>query len=247
MARPCRPPARCRAISSGPRSTRSSRTSRVGRSTRCSASRARRLGGQAGLQRGAVPAHAGRARGHRRGRGGPAALPGRRGVGAAGRAGRTATTSPPSRLLPGNGVDSLIKLLCLTVLDPGDALVMAWPSFPSWRQGALIQGAEVISAPLAADGGYDLDALLDAITAPHQARRGGEPQQPDRPGGGRRRPGGVPRPPARARAAGPRRGLLRVPAPGGHDGVALVRDGRPLVVCAPSARSTASPACASAG
>lgn len=71
---------------------------------------------------------------------------------------------PVERIQPGNGVDSLIKLLCMTLLDPGDELVMGWPSFPSWRQGALIMGANPVLAPLAADGAYDLDALLDAIT-----------------------------------------------------------------------------------
>jgi len=69
----------------------------------------------------------------------------------------------PGMVLPGNGVDSLIKLLCLATLDPGDELAMGWPSFLSWRQGALIQGAEVRQAPLAADGAYDLDALAGAV------------------------------------------------------------------------------------
>jgi len=67
------------------------------------------------------------------------------------------------RILPGNGVDSLIKLLCLTLLDPGDRLVMGWPSFPSWRQGALMMGAEPVLVPLAADGAYDLDALAASV------------------------------------------------------------------------------------
>src|SRR5262249_35643782 len=70
----------------------------------------------------------------------------------------------PERIMVGNGVDSLIKQLCLTLLDAGDRLVMGWPSFPSWRQGAMVQGAEVAAAPLAPDGAYDLDALLAAVT-----------------------------------------------------------------------------------
>lgn len=70
---------------------------------------------------------------------------------------------PVENILPGNGVDSLIKLLCLTLLDPGDQLVMGWPSFPSWRQGALMMGAEPILVPLTEDGAYDLDAVLAAI------------------------------------------------------------------------------------
>jgi histidinol-phosphate aminotransferase len=72
----------------------------------------------------------------------------------------------PSRILVGNGVDSLIKLVCMATLDPGDGLAMAWPSFVSWRQGAEMQGAQVAAAPLGPDGAYDLDALLGAV-GPH--------------------------------------------------------------------------------
>ncbi len=73
------------------------------------------------------------------------------------------TLVPGERILPGNGVDSLIKLICLATIDPGDQVVMGWPSFISWRQGALMMGGEPVLVPLAANGAYDLDALLAAI------------------------------------------------------------------------------------
>jgi histidinol-phosphate aminotransferase len=66
-------------------------------------------------------------------------------------------------ILPGNGVDSLIKLICLATIDPGDQVVMGWPSFISWRQGALMMGGEPVLVPLASDGAYDLEAMLAAI------------------------------------------------------------------------------------
>ena len=69
-----------------------------------------------------------------------------------------------TQVLPGAGVDGLIRLTCLALLDPGDELAMAWPSFLSWRMGAQIQGATARYAPLAADGSYDLDALLEQVT-----------------------------------------------------------------------------------
>jgi histidinol-phosphate aminotransferase len=136
----------------------------------------------------------------------------------------------PARLLVGNGVDSLIKLLCLTVLDPGDALVMAWPSFPSWRQGALIQGAEVVAAPLAADGAYDLDALLGAITPRTKLVVVVSPNNPT----GQAVPRDdlaafVDRLPDHVLPALDEAYFEYLPADG-HDGVALARDGRPLVV-----------------
>jgi len=69
----------------------------------------------------------------------------------------------PDQVLPGAGVDGLIKLLCLALLDPGDEIAMAWPSFLSWRQGAQIQGATARLARLGPDGAYDLDALLAEV------------------------------------------------------------------------------------
>lgn len=69
----------------------------------------------------------------------------------------------PAQILVGNGVDSIIKLVCLATLDPGDGLAMAWPSFVSWRQGAEMQGADFVTVPLGSDGAYDLDALLGAV------------------------------------------------------------------------------------
>ena len=70
----------------------------------------------------------------------------------------------PAAIAVGNGVDSLIKILCMALLDPGDELAMCWPSFISHRQGTMMQGATWVPAPLRADGAYDLDALLAAVT-----------------------------------------------------------------------------------
>lgn len=67
------------------------------------------------------------------------------------------------RILPGNGVDSLIKLICLATVDPGDQVVMGWPGFVSWRQGALMMGGEPVLVPLAPDGANDLEAMLAAV------------------------------------------------------------------------------------
>lgn len=78
-------------------------------------------------------------------------------------AARTGLTA--DRVLPGAGVDGLIKLLCLALLEPGDEVAMGWPSFLSWRVGAQIQGAGVRLAPLRADGSYDLAALAAEVTS----------------------------------------------------------------------------------
>ena len=69
----------------------------------------------------------------------------------------------PARIMVGNGVDSLIKVLCMAILDPGDEMVMGWPSFISYRQGAMMMGARWTPVPLGSDGAYDLAALADAV------------------------------------------------------------------------------------
>jgi histidinol-phosphate aminotransferase len=69
-----------------------------------------------------------------------------------------------AQVLPGAGVDGLIKLLCLALLDPGDELAMGWPSFLSWRLGTQIQGATLRTAELRADGSYDLDGMAALVT-----------------------------------------------------------------------------------
>ena len=134
----------------------------------------------------------------------------------------------PARILPGAGGDGLIKLLCLALLDPGDEVAMGWPSFLSWRVGAQIQGAETRLAPLRADGSYDLDALA-ALVGPRTKLV--VVVSPNNPTG------------AAVGAGGLRAFLDALPGhvlpvldeayfeflpPGGHDGAALVGEGRPF-------------------
>lgn len=136
----------------------------------------------------------------------------------------------PAQVLPGNGVDSLIKLVCLALLDPGDELVMAWPSFVSWRQGAAMQGARTVMAPLGADGAYDLDALLERVGPRTKLAVVVSPNNPT---------GGAVSPQALARFldALPPHVLPMVDEayfeylpPGGHDAVAHLRAGRAVGV-----------------
>lgn len=136
----------------------------------------------------------------------------------------------PALITVGNGMDSLIKLLCAALLDPGDEIVMGWPSFVSYRQGASAVGAAWTGVPLAADGAYDLQALLGAIGPRTKIVAVVSPNNPT---------GG-------AVGADALAGFLDALPPGvlpvldeayfeylpegGHDGMAMVRDGRYLVV-----------------
>jgi histidinol-phosphate aminotransferase len=62
----------------------------------------------------------------------------------------------------GAGADGVVDCLSQAVLDPGDAIVCGWPSFPSYVIDAVKAGAEVRRVPLR-DDRYDLPALLDAV------------------------------------------------------------------------------------
>ena len=62
----------------------------------------------------------------------------------------------------GAGADGLVDALSQAVLDPGDGVVLGWPSFPSYAIYATKLGADVRKIPLR-DDRYDLDALLEAI------------------------------------------------------------------------------------
>jgi histidinol-phosphate aminotransferase len=134
------------------------------------------------------------------------------------------------QVLPGAGIDGLIRLMCLALLDPGDELAMAWPSFLSWRMGAQVQGATPRLAPLAADGAYDLDAVLAEVGSRTKLA---VVVSPNNPTGGAVAAADL----LRFLDALPRHVLPVVDEAyfeylpeGGHDAGALVREGRPLGV-----------------
>jgi histidinol-phosphate aminotransferase len=63
----------------------------------------------------------------------------------------------------GAGADGVVDGLAQVSLDPGDNVVLGWPSFPSYVITARKLGATATTVPLK-DGRYDLEALVDAIT-----------------------------------------------------------------------------------
>ena len=137
---------------------------------------------------------------------------------------------PADWVLTGNGVDSLIKVLCASVLDPGERLLMGWPSFISWRQAALLAGSFVTQVPLAVDGAYDLDRMLAAVD---QQTKIVVVVSPNNPTGAAVGSDAL----AAFAVALPEHVLLAIDEAyweylpeGGHDAVALVRaSGRPIV------------------
>jgi histidinol-phosphate aminotransferase len=69
----------------------------------------------------------------------------------------------PANVALGNGADEWVLLLCLSLVEPGDEVVMARGSFISYLLRAIEVGAELVQVPLR-DYTHDLDAMADAIT-----------------------------------------------------------------------------------
>ena len=63
----------------------------------------------------------------------------------------------------GNGSDEILGLVCQMALGPGDSAVMPTPSFPRYRIGARMMGAETRLVRILEDGRNDVAGLLKAI------------------------------------------------------------------------------------
>lgn len=70
---------------------------------------------------------------------------------------------PPECITVAAGSSPIIKQIFFTFLEPGDEVVMPWPTFPSYVSEAHGMGAESVKIPLRNDT-TDLLAILDAIT-----------------------------------------------------------------------------------
>jgi len=69
----------------------------------------------------------------------------------------------PENVALAAGADGVIMYLSLATLDPGDEVVLGWPSFPSYVLDAVKMGARPVLVPLAGHH-YDPEALLAAVS-----------------------------------------------------------------------------------
>ena len=70
-----------------------------------------------------------------------------------------------AHILIGNGSDEVLGLVALMALGPGDSAVMPTPSFPRYRIGTTMMGAQARMVRNLADGRNDVPGLLAAIDA----------------------------------------------------------------------------------
>jgi histidinol-phosphate aminotransferase len=69
----------------------------------------------------------------------------------------------PDHIILGNGSNEVIELLAHAFVQPGDAIVTSEHAFVAYKIIGRVFGAEIIEAP-SRDHGYDLDAILGAVT-----------------------------------------------------------------------------------
>lgn len=72
---------------------------------------------------------------------------------------------PAGNIVIGNGSDEILALVCQMALSTGDNAVMPTPSFPRYRLGTRLMGAEARSVKNLPDGRNDVAGLLRAIDA----------------------------------------------------------------------------------
>ena len=70
---------------------------------------------------------------------------------------------PVEEVIVTAGADAAIGYACQAMLDPGDAIVTPWPSFPSFVRDAQKRDAVPICVPLR-EGRVEVEALLAAVT-----------------------------------------------------------------------------------
>ena len=71
---------------------------------------------------------------------------------------------PESQVSVAAGADALIGYVCQAVLDPGDEVIVPWPSFPSFVRDAQKRDAVPVLVPLDAAGRLDVAAVRAAVT-----------------------------------------------------------------------------------
>lgn len=68
-----------------------------------------------------------------------------------------------SQVFCGGGSDSLIKVLCITFLNPGDESIIAQVTFPRYESNIKLMGGICVKIPMK-NNGLDVDAMVNAIT-----------------------------------------------------------------------------------
>lgn len=73
------------------------------------------------------------------------------------------TGAPAANILPGQGADELIDLLCRVFLEPGDAVIDCPPTFGMYSFDAQLANAQILRVPRGADFRVDVAAIEGCV------------------------------------------------------------------------------------
>lgn len=70
---------------------------------------------------------------------------------------------PEAAIFVGNGSDEVIKMIAETFLQPGDEMIVPFPSFSQYDFGAKVMDATIVHVPLQKGFEYDLVAMRELV------------------------------------------------------------------------------------
>lgn len=76
--------------------------------------------------------------------------------------------APSARVVAGAGLDDVFATLAITIINPGDEVIIAEPTFGVYRTLFTLHGATIVNVPLGAAPGFALD--VDGILAARSPR-----------------------------------------------------------------------------
>jgi hypothetical protein len=70
-----------------------------------------------------------------------------------------------SRVIAGAGLDDVFNTLAMTIIEPGDGVIISEPTFGVYRHMFGLHGAAIVDVPLNREAGFslDVDGILAAI------------------------------------------------------------------------------------
>ncbi|WP_182353085.1 histidinol-phosphate transaminase [Flaviflexus huanghaiensis] len=72
---------------------------------------------------------------------------------------------PADSIVPSNGSVAMIEKILTAVCSPGSEVIIAWRSFEAYPIAITVAGGTAVTVPLTPEGGHDLDAMADAVSA----------------------------------------------------------------------------------
>lgn len=70
----------------------------------------------------------------------------------------------PQQIMFGNGGEEIIKMLAYAMIEPGDEVIFAWPSFSLYDIATSVMGGKSVVLKMTPDFKHDFDAFIGSVT-----------------------------------------------------------------------------------